>query len=280
MSDFTLATWNIGSLYANIEVTLPFMQMILEEESPDLLCLQELPDEPKLWEKIAIWGDYSHRIYQITSPSHINKAHNMGIGIFSRVPLYPIGLLHLTKPDISVVYQGKSESWHDKIFMAVTWGASADGAKTMCCTSQPATASLYSNTAVNRNSVFACGLLLTGHGFPFHRYNLDNDAHQELIAEAFSPLDDWIVSFLEKPYDLPFFVAADFNIANPLKFLPRCGPSWIDLVSDNATRPSGRKTDSILVSRKSRLSPTLCIRKTVVNNSTPLFDHFYVSAKF
>lgn len=285
----TFATWNIGSLYAGHPLTHTFLKELLVRESPDILCLQELPERPDLWENIAGWGGYAHRLYQVTSPSHVDKGHNMGIGVFSRYPLSLLHVLPLNIPVVPVTYQGKPEVWHPKYFLTVAWGAPVTAGRFSPDSGKP----VLSPTSIGEESKLRPameaiekegrkepaglredgspspgGLLFTGHGFPFHRYGLENEAGYPIIASAFAPLDQRMEELLREAEDLPLLAAADFNIAAPLCFLPRCGKSWIDPAAGLSTRPSGRKTDAILFPRVQGL-PTNAPKDTPAKETSP-----------
>ena len=77
----TLATWNINS----VRLREPIVQKLLQEEGPDILCLQECksPVEKIPMEGFAALG-YSHMI------ARGQKGYN-GVAILSRLPIEDIG---------------------------------------------------------------------------------------------------------------------------------------------------------------------------------------------
>lgn len=83
---FTLATWNINS----VRLREPIVQKLLQEEGPDVLCLQECksPVEKIPMEGFAALG-YTHMV------ARGQKGYN-GVAILSRLPIEDeIGRAHV-----------------------------------------------------------------------------------------------------------------------------------------------------------------------------------------
>ena len=78
---FTIATWNINS----VRLREPIVQKLMQEESPDILCLQECKSPV---EKIPLEGfqalGYTHMI------ARGQKGYN-GVAIFSKLPIEEVG---------------------------------------------------------------------------------------------------------------------------------------------------------------------------------------------
>lgn len=244
-----VATWNIGSLYTDYERNLDYLQSVIRSVDTDILCMQETPKQPALWENICTWGGFPHRLYHTTSISHICTDNDMGISVFSRFPIEQLEIRKLTKPTVEIFYNGKQEYWHDKYFMAV-------------------------KCVLGDRPV----MLVTGHGFPFHRYGLENPENHHLIAPSFRELDTWLAA-LPETCQLPVLcAAADFNITDPLPFMPKTAAQYRDVFHGDATRPSGRKTDGILI--PGGISD---VKKTNIPAHTidgqRIFDHNFIMAE-
>ena len=78
---FTIATWNINS----VRLREPIVQKLMQEEAPDILCLQECKSPV---EKIPLEGfqalGYTHMI------ARGQKGYN-GVAIFSKLPIEEVG---------------------------------------------------------------------------------------------------------------------------------------------------------------------------------------------
>ena len=244
-----VATWNIGSLYDQHERNLQYVENLLTAQKIDILCMQELPKEAALLDQICAWGGFSCRVYHTTSVSHVGQGHDMGISVFSRFPLGQPDILKLTKPTVEIFYKGRQEYWHDKCFMAVP--CDLPGQKM---------------------------LVVTGHGFPFHRYDLENPENYHIIRPSFREMDAWFGALPEKQGMPVLCAAADFNMTDPMPFLEVSGKPYRDLFHGQVTRPFGRKTDGLLISQN--------VRVTELVNITPpeeqgaqIMDHHFILAE-
>ena len=247
-----VATWNIGSLYADYAVNWPYLQQMLRSQTVDVLCMQEVPHEEELLQAICDVGGFSYSLFQITSISHIHKGHDMGVAVFSRFPIKALQTIHLDKPTVPIAYQGKTEVWHDKYFLAF-----------VCHLAEQKVA------------------MVTGHGFPFHRYGLENEGNYGIIQPSFVQLDKWVE---ELPDDTRLLcMAADFNLATPLRFMPYCRQHFRDVFQDEATRPSGRKTDAVLIPHGVRAVEKTNIlppwKHATADNPRGIFDHNFIAAE-
>lgn len=244
-----VATWNIGSLYDNYERNLQYVKHILSSQQTDILCMQELPKDGSLLEKICRWGGFSDHVYHTTSVSHVGESHDMGIAVFSRFPLGQPDILQLTKPTVEIFYKGRQETWHDKYFMAIS--CDLDGHKT---------------------------LVVTGHGFPFHRYDLEKPECYHIIRPSFLELDAWLAGLSQK-HGMPVLCApADFNMTDPVPFLPKNAPKYRDLFCNQVTRPHGRKTDAFLVSDNVSVTETVNITPPA-EDEEEIMDHHFILAQ-
>lgn len=243
MPIISIATFNVGSLYSDYESNLAALERLLGSVSPDVLCLQELPDDRELIEKIKSLTGLEHCIYRITSESHVNEGGNMGIAILTRVPAEPCSVLKLDKPTVEIYYNGRQEYWHDKYYIA----ARAD---------------------IGGSPV----LLVTGHGFPFHRYNLECAEGEVHISPCFAQLESWLLSLAGENPDAPLLIMADLNITDALDFMPALAHSHFDIFKGQATRPYNRKTDAVIV-------PHATPVRTVENLPVTGYDHHYISAE-
>lgn len=239
-----VATWNIGSLYTDYDRNLAYLQRMITEQKPDILCMQEFPRREELFQKVCAWGDFPGYLFHTTSISHICTENHMGVAVFSRFPLTQLEVFKLTKPTVEIFYKGRQEYWHDKYFMAVS-------------------------CQIGERPV----LMVTGHGFPFHRYDLENEASRPIIQPSFTQLDGWFCGLAER-FSLPMLcAAADFNITAALPFMPQSAKKYRDVFQGDATRPFGRKTDGILIGENVRL-------KEKINIYPPedVYDHHFILA--
>ena len=113
-----VATWNIGSLYADYSQHIQTMQSWIETAKIDLLCLQELPDIHSLQKQISQWGHFNSVYFFPCSPSHVCIGHHMGVGLFCKEILKPVDYFFLPKPLTQVFCKGHEETLHDKFFLA------------------------------------------------------------------------------------------------------------------------------------------------------------------
>lgn len=243
-----VATWNIGSLYTDYARNLAYIHTVLSQQQADVLCMQEFPRQEALLQDICQWGGFSHHIFHTTSISHVCRETDMGIAVFSRFPLGSPEVLKLTNPTVPISYKGRPEVWHDKYFLAV------------------------SCDLPDRQT-----LLVTGHGFPFHRYDLENPENYHIIRPSFRELDEWF-SRLSDRYGMPVLcAAADYNITDPMPFLDISGKQYRDLFHGAVTRPFGRKTDGILVQRDAQIREKINITPPE-ENGQEVIDHHFIMA--
>ena len=244
-----VATWNIGSLYKDYTENVKHLRRILTDSRIDILCMQEVPRQESLLEDICTWGGFPYHVFHTTSVSHVFQGHDMGIAVFSRFPLGTPDVLKLTKPTVAVSHNGQQETWHDKFFMVVS------------CALDPQPM-----------------LVVTGHGFPFHRYDLEHPEHYHLIRPSFRELDAWLAGLAEQYGSPVLCAAADFNITDPMPFMPRSARQYRDVLRGQPTRPSGRKTDAILI--PGSVTPGEIINISIRSDSgAALFDHNFVSSE-
>lgn len=243
-----VATWNIGSLYADYTRNLNYLQSMLQRERIDILCMQEVPHRQELLDQICSWGGFSHHVYHTTSISHVCPENTMGIAVFSCFPLGQPEVLKLTKPTVEIFYKGKQEYWHDKYFMAV---ACAIGDQQF--------------------------LVVTGHGFPFHRYDLENPENYHIIRPSFRELDAWFAGLSKKHGSPILCAAADFNITDPIPFLDISSKEYDELFHGEVTRPFGRKTDGILVRHNTSVAEKINITPPE-ENGQEIMDHHFILA--
>lgn len=248
MSIITIASFNIGSLYTNIHHNLSYLKSLIEEHSIDVLCMQEFPDDRQLLNNVVQWGIFQDYFYKTTSLSHVCHEHDMGIVVFSKKQILSLESLKLDVPKCQVKYNGVVEEWHDKYF-------------------------LCSTIAFNPQPI----MIITGHGFPFHRYGLENAENKDIIEPSFKKLDIWIEEQRKKADNV--FIAADFNLRNPLDYMPYSNRFFSDVFDNIPTRPSGRKTDGIWRPKGMTVmqSENITIRDC---DGTALFDHNFILASF
>ncbi len=255
MRSISIATWNIGSLYKDYERILDYIGSLLESQSADILCVQECPDNDEVFNVISSRGGFDEMLFRVTSESHVGEAHNMGTAVFSRTPLLLFEQLPLKKPEVEVEYNGAREYWHDKCFFSV-------GCK-------------FGDTELT---------VVTGHGFPFHRYGLENEESADIIKPSFAALDGWMSGIAEAQSNRFVCSAADFNLNSPLKYMPLCRDAFYDIFEGESTRPSGRKTDAILVPKGTEVEFKVNIVPPAEESvgearAQGMLDHNYISAK-
>ncbi len=254
MSLLTVSTWNIGSLHENgrYEINLKYLKdEVLTKNHADIICLQECPNDPELLEQLKEWTGLPSSYYVITSESHVYLNHDMGLCILSRMPVTEISRFHPTKPQVEAWHNGKQEYWHAKLFLAVS--GVFDGRKLT---------------------------VITGHGFPFHRYNLDDGEHDDVISPSFSEVDNWIKDLRAELPDTLFCIAADFNYGDPLRFMPYLSGGFRDAFYGEATRPSGRKTDAVILPVQYSPVAKCNLKSPIKDDGRGYFDHNYVSASY
>ena len=213
-----LATWNIGSLYDGKENRHDTLHKTLMHYSPDVTAIEELPEVDSLIESIKCSLGAEYHKFIRCSESHVAQGKNMGICIFSKYPIGRANVLHVGELSVTdYEYQGRIEHLHRKYFMAAEINMPEGETH----------------------------LVVTGHGYPVHRYSIP----EAVYAPAFTQIDGWISELLSE-YDVKkTYMLCDFNIPRPLDYMPLSAEKFKDPLEHVGTRPSGRKTDSILVNR-------------------------------
>lgn len=226
--------WNIGSVLNHLEENFLVVKKYLSNVNPDIACFQEFPKDEGLIGQIMECGQFAHYVYYTFSDSHVAQGWQMGSCVFSKYPLKLLDTLQLPTPSVRVFYEGKEEFFHRKYFLRM--GLSVEGSRLE---------------------------LYTGHSFPFYRYGLEAKA----FSSVFQGIDTWIRNSVESPY----IICADFNCAEAIRYMPFVQESHFDCFEGEATRPSGRKTDSIILPRGD----------TVTNkwNVPTGFDHNMIAAE-
>ena len=228
------STWNVGSLLADLERNTDTLINTVKQDAPDVLCMQELPCSQDLWDKIKQNCGFEHFYYYKTSRSHVAEGWDMGIGIFSKYPFSDLAVRELTLPTERIFYGGREESWHRKFYIK-------------------ARLSLDDATVT----------LFTGHGFPFYRYGLSEEEHSSVYGE--------IDSFISECSPTPdYVICTDFNAYNAVRFMPFVSRTHRDVFADTPTRPTGRKTDAIVI-------PTAKDILASRNETVEGMDHNYLS---
>lgn len=256
MKQLKIATWNIGSLTERAENESVLLSQIKNLDA-DIICFQEFPDNDELTSLITQTGNFEYHKIVISSPSHVDKYHDMGIAFFSKTKPDDIIMHKLIKPYESLIsFYGHSERLHDKYYMAL---------------------------------VFNNMIIITGHGFPCIRYCSPYYQYKEELMEhwsnycvsgieykhSFDDLDDWIVSIKNRYPDFTIIIAADFNIDRQLDYLPKSSKYFYDVFEGQITRPmqynmrGGYKTDAILCPKN------LTIQSS--SNISTVFDHHLLS---
>ena len=230
-------TWNIGSLYDNYNDKEKDLLSVVGEISPDVLCLQEFPENEELKKKICRIGSFKDFFYLFLSESHVGPPHRMGLIVFSKGNLKCKDTIWLNKPCIDVFFEKKREEFHPKAFVLLECRLGHD---TYC--------------------------VLTWHGFPFHRYGLDN--RKDLFEEVYLPLNDCVVR-----NENIAIIAGDFNSPNAEKHCSQIQLRYRDLFSNQPTRPSGRKTDAIFVQKG------VSAREKGIVDGIKTFDHYALWAE-
>lgn len=248
-----ISTWNIGSLHegGHYARNLDYLRTVLTARPTDILCLQECPNDPDFLRQVTEWTGLTHIHYVVTSESHIDLQHDMGLCVLSRCPVTEISRIQPAKPQVEAWHKGKREYWHDKLFLA-----------------------LHGEIHGRELAV------ITGHGFPFHRYGLDDGEHDSVIAPSFGEVDHWIRELRSQHPHILFCIAADFNYGEPLRFMPYLNESFADAFHGEATRPSGRKTDAIILPADHRPGDKQNVRAPLNEKGRGYFDHNFISASY
>lgn len=227
----SVGCWNIGSMISNLDKNSKYVLDIITKYSPDIMCFQEFPDNAKTREQILMALDVKYSIFEIISESHVAPNTNMGLFVCSKYELSHHETIQLPKPQVGAFRNGKEEFWHDKSFLKTSF-------------------------FFNGKNI----ALITGHGFPFYRYGLNEYEH----SYVYQGVDAWIDAFSEQVK----LIAADFNSSCPIRHLPKVSHNHIDAFFNIATRPSGRKTDAIILPK--------WIEVTNAINISGDFDHNFL----
>ena len=102
MTSLTISTWNIGSLHEGDHYVrnLDYLRTVLTAHPTDILCLQECPNDPDFLRQVTEWTGLTHIHYVVTSESHIDLQHDMGLCVLSRCPVTEISRIQPTKPQV------------------------------------------------------------------------------------------------------------------------------------------------------------------------------------
>ena len=211
MERFKICTWNIGSSYKNN--TFSDVVIELKKINPDVLCIQEMMDEEGYISTIQKKLRLNLLEYRRLSPSPYWPEKFMGIALFSNLEKRNIDFLHIPAPKLCYEYDKKMEFMHDKGFIFCE---------------------------------FKDFSLVTGHFFPFYRYNL-NDYD---FKKYYDFLDNWIDEKIKCKNKI--VVAADFN-SNYSRNLLSKSLSKLDCAIDGITRPIHRGGDCIYFSHQFQL---------------------------
>lgn len=203
MNRIKVCTWNIGSSYKNN--TFSNVIDVLKEINPDVLCIQEMLEEPEYINAISGGVSLPLLEYRRLSQSTYRNDKNMGIAIFSKMEIYKTDFLYMSAPSLCFEYEGKREVIHNKGFLYCK----------------------FNNLD-----------LITGHFFPFYRYQL-NDFD---FRNYYDILDNWMCKKAEDSSKM--IIAGDFNSNNCKELLWRTF-SKLDCAIDGITRPIHRGGDCI-----------------------------------
>ncbi len=230
-----IATWNIGSLYTEYSKNKKAIQSVLAENPVDVLCFQEFPNRMEDISNTLQWGQFSSYEYLECCPSHVCIGSMMGIAVFSKLPIRLISRIMLEPPDVPVEYNGRPEKIHQKAFLAF-------------------------DVSTDKNQY----LIITGHGFPFHRYHLENN--EELFLSSYDELNHYIERSIKNAKGRTSIICGDFNARDIAQYIPALRESFVDLFQNDVTRTNGLKMDAVFV-EKAKESWSKRIIKTAL-------DHF------
>ncbi|MBO5402089.1 MAG: endonuclease/exonuclease/phosphatase family protein [Clostridia bacterium] len=238
-NELKIGSWNVGSMLSDIERNLHFVKETIKEHNPDVICFQEFPDIKEIREEILNSVGYGSSVFKVMSESHVAPGLNVGLFVCSKYELTSSIIHKLLKPITRVYYNGNEEFWHDKFFL---------------------------KTGISLNGMQVA--IVTGHSFPFYRYKLDEKEYDWV----FNSIEDWIIDCCNES---TFIVAADFNSGNPMDYMSRISQHNVDAFYGQATRPSGRKTDAIIIPNgfiiKSKINETIESK-----NAAGRFDHNFL----
>ena len=233
-----IATWNIGSLFADFENNLVIFQQILTQYKPQFLVLEEYVSNVNLNAAIEKSTGLERMYYMEYSDSHVADGRTMGVAVFGRGGVTNVQVHKLLKPNDVFYYNGKPEQFHDKYFFSADWQTEGRTVR-----------------------------FVAGHGYSFHRYSLEPTDYSYLFEE----LEEWLKTVV----DCDTLVLGDFNLAKPPEVLPWLCGTLHDVYAECATRPSGRKSDCIFLPKSSKYSDV--INHLCFDNKTRTgFDHNYL----
>lgn len=208
--------WNIGSLYSDYSRNIKTLEEQIGSSGAEIVCLQECVNVEEVVNRIMECGSFEDCFFSGYALSHVSVGNMMGLAVFSKSKIVPVSTLELAAPDMDVYYNGKRERFHKKAFITV-------------------------KTQINDIEY----LVITGHGFPFYRYGLDD--RYDLITEAYRSLNPYIGSVLDSTDKEYALFCADFNLEDITPFVPVLGQRCFDIFFGESTRPSGRKTDAVFL---------------------------------
>lgn len=206
-----IATWNIGSLYRNLERNFSLLSHQIKSTGPDILCLQEFTGDPTLSKTLCDELRYPYQNFIMLSNNHEMDGTPSGFSLLSKYPFQFMAYLPLRNPDIHYVYNGCEEKTFDKGFA--------------------------------KYRIDLCGklaTLVTGHGIPFHRCQVS----EFLFSDIYRTLDEWMAESIKETKE--WVIAADFNTDSLRQLCPRIFFSGSDCVG-TPTRANGHKHDYIIL---------------------------------
>ena len=251
-----IATFNIGSLAEGNHIVrerLDQLVGLIEDFDCDYVCFQEFPESLTLEGRDLATHlmDVTHlasNVRQTCSPSHTNSASSLALAVFSRHPALRVASTHkLVNPQIEYTYNGNAEKTHDK------WAILCEGGDGAC--------------------------IVCAHLLPFYRFSAyDNERTREAVEavakshpEVFEDLQLWIGDCVASFPSRRLVICADMNLGAPLFALPSLAQTHFDAFDDEPTRPSGRKSDAILLPREAILQER--------HNVPTLMDHNFLMCR-
>lgn len=236
-----VASMNIGRIKQDYQHNIKTLTKLLSDSQPDIILFQEyIPDE-HLCELIYQACGLHCSYFKEFSQSHVTEGERMGIAAFSYGEVEENAEHKLIKPEKCFYHNGCPEYLHDKYFV-----------------------SLITNIKAQKVQI------LTGHSYSFHRYQIDPAD----FLEIYTDLDVWLCAQIQ---DEKTVILGDFNLESIEPFLPKLNYRFKDVFAGMSTRPSGRKTDYILIPKESKYSDNFSIKCEARNPYTG-FDHNYLVA--
>ena len=252
-----IATFNIGSLAEGnqiIKERLDQLVGLIEGFECDYVCFQEFPESLTfegcdLANHLMNVTHLSSNVRQTCSPSHTNSDSSLALAVFSRHPGLRLVSMHkLVNPQIEYTYKGNVEKTHDK------WAILCEG-----------------DDGAGGRVAIVCAHLL-----PFYRFSAyDNERTREAVEavakshrDVFDDLQGWIGDCAATHPGSRLVVCADMNLGAPLFALPSLAQTHFDVFDDEPTRPSGKKSDAILLPKDAQLQER--------HNVPTLMDHNFL----